>query len=91
MGSEAILINKLEIKITLSKNIFNFVVDRCFCHAFGRDNPDDPTVAASSKLVGLCNGLSALAKDCLRRVTMAANRPNQCCAPARPFGLCASA
>lgn len=65
MFSEVILINKLAIKITLSKKFFKFVVDRCFCHAIGRDNPDDPTVAAPSKLVGLCDGLSALAKDYL--------------------------
>lgn len=65
MYSEVILINKLAMKIILSKKVFKFVVDRCFCHAIGRDNPDDPTVAAPSKLVGLCYGLSALAKDYL--------------------------
>lgn len=65
MYSEVILIYKLAMKIMLSKKVFKFVVDRCFCHAIGRDNPDDPTVAAPTKLVGLCDGLSALAKDYL--------------------------
>lgn len=65
MYSEVIFINKLATKITMSKKFFKFFVGRCFCHAIGRDNPDDPTVAATSKLVGLCDGLSALAKDYL--------------------------